>query len=92
MTAHHDLERPARNPLERVAVDIRDQVAESIDSKHLTAYHVLKAMGLPTHRTQNSLRFSLGMYSTDAEVDFVVSILPRLVEKLRSLTRRTVNA
>jgi hypothetical protein len=32
------------------------------------------------------------MYSTDAEVDFVVSILPRLVDKLRSLTRRTVNA
>ena len=44
-------------------------------------------MGLPTHRTQNSLRFSLGMFSTEAEVDRVVEVLPRLVEKLRGLTR-----
>jgi len=50
--------------------------------------HVLKAMGLPTHRTQNSLRFSLGLFSTEDEVDFTVAILPRLVEKLRGLTSR----
>jgi cysteine sulfinate desulfinase/cysteine desulfurase-like protein len=45
-------------------------------------------MGFPAHRTQNSLRFSLGLFSTDAEVDHVVSILPRLVERLRGLTRK----
>ena len=33
--------------------------------------------------TQNSLRFSLGLFSTDAEVDRVIDVLPRLVEKLR---------
>src|SRR6185503_18648846 len=36
MTAHHDLERPAGDSLERATVDVRDQVAESIDAKHLT--------------------------------------------------------
>ena len=45
-------------------------------------------MGLPAHRTQNSMRFSLGLFSTEAEVDRVVEVLPRLVEKLRGLTRR----
>ena len=50
--------------------------------------HVLKAMGFPVHRTQNSLRFSLGMYSTDEEVDRVVAVLPALVEKLRGLTKK----
>jgi cysteine desulfurase len=50
---------------------------------------VLRAMGLPTHRTQNSLRFSLGMFSTAEEVDRVIDVLPRLVEKLRSLTRKS---
>jgi cysteine desulfurase len=45
-------------------------------------------MGLPVHRTQNSLRFSLGAFSTEAEVDRVVDVLPRLVEKLRRLTRK----
>ena len=54
--------------------------------------HVLKAMGLPSHRTQNSLRFSLGMFSTQEEVDRVVEVLPRLVEKLRGLTRKPVTA
>ena len=50
--------------------------------------HVLRAMGLAAHRTQNSLRFSLGMFSTEAEVDRVIEVMPRLVEKLRGLTRR----
>jgi cysteine desulfurase len=52
--------------------------------------HVLRAMGFPAHRTQNSLRFSLGMFSTDADVDRVVAVLPGLVEKLRKLTRKAV--
>ena len=54
--------------------------------------HVLRAMGFPAHRTQSSLRFSLGMLSTDAEVDCVVALLPAIVEKLRALTRKTVSA
>jgi cysteine sulfinate desulfinase/cysteine desulfurase-like protein len=49
-------------------------------------------MGLPSHRTQNSLRFSLGLLSTDAEVDRVVDVLPRLVEKLRGLSQRPAGA
>jgi cysteine desulfurase len=49
---------------------------------------VLRAMGLATHRTQNSLRFSLGLFSTVEEVDRVVALLPAIVDKLRALTRR----
>src|SRR4029453_4185531 len=52
--------------------------------------HVLKAMGLPAHRTQNSIRFSLGAANTEAEVDRVVAVLPGVVGKLRSLTRTPV--
>jgi cysteine sulfinate desulfinase/cysteine desulfurase-like protein len=47
-------------------------------------------MGFPAHRTQNSLRFSLGMFSIGADVDRVVAVLPGLVEKLRKLTRKAV--
>jgi cysteine desulfurase len=54
--------------------------------------HVLKAMGLPTHRTQNSIRFSLGEANTDADVDRVIAVLPGIVDKLRSLTRAPVRA
>jgi cysteine desulfurase len=48
--------------------------------------HVLKAMGLPHHRTLSSIRFSFGASNTDADVDQVLAVLPRLVEKLRSLS------
>jgi cysteine desulfurase len=54
--------------------------------------HVLKAMGFPPHRTQNSIRFSLGAANTDADVDRVIAVLPGIVEKLRSLTRTPVRA
>jgi cysteine desulfurase len=44
-------------------------------------------MGFPAHRTQNSIRFSLGSANTEAEIDRVIAVLPGIVEKLRSLTR-----
>jgi cysteine desulfurase len=74
--------------LEGVAVS----TGSACSSGTLEPSHVLRAMGLPMHRTQNSLRFSLGMFSTEAEVDRVVEVLPRLVEKLRGLTQKPVGA
>jgi cysteine desulfurase len=69
--------------LEGVAVS----TGSACSSGTLEPSHVLRAMGLPTPRTQNSIRLSLGAGNTEAEVDFVVSKLPGIVEKLRSLTR-----
>jgi cysteine desulfurase len=70
--------------LEGIAVS----TGSACSSGTLEPSHVLRAMGLPAHRTQNSLRFSLGMFSTEEEVDRVVEVLPRLVEKLRGLSRK----
>jgi cysteine desulfurase len=70
--------------LEGVAVS----TGSACSSGTLEPSHVLRAMGLSAHRAQNSLRFSLGMFSTEAEVDRVIAVLPGLVEKLRSLTRK----
>ncbi|HVG55374.1 MAG TPA: IscS subfamily cysteine desulfurase [Vicinamibacterales bacterium] len=49
--------------------------------------HVLKAMGFPPHRAQNSIRFSLGAANTEADIQRVIEVLPGVVDKLRSLTR-----
>lgn len=68
--------------LEGVAVS----TGSACSSGTLEPSHVLRAMGLPTPRTQNSIRMSLGAGNTEAEVDFVVLKLPPIVEKLRSLT------
>ncbi len=74
--------------LEGIAVS----TGSACSSGTLEPSHVLKAMGFPVHRTQNSLRFSLGLFSTAEEVERVIAALPRLVEKLRSLTRGSVGA
>ncbi|OFW36187.1 MAG: cysteine desulfurase NifS [Acidobacteria bacterium RIFCSPLOWO2_12_FULL_67_14] len=74
--------------LEGVAVS----TGSACSSGTLEPSHVLKAMGLPAHRTQNSIRFSLGAANTEEEIDRVVAILPGLVDKLRSLTRVPVRA
>ena len=74
--------------LEGVAVS----TGSACSSGTLEPSHVLKAMGLPSPRTQNSIRLSLGAGNTDAEVDYVVSKLPAIVEKLRSLTGARVRS
>ena len=74
--------------LEGIAVS----TGSACSSGTLEPSHVLRAMGLSTHRTQNSLRFSLGQFSTEAEVQQVLDVLPRLVEKLRSLTKSVAAA
>jgi cysteine desulfurase len=73
--------------LEGIAVS----TGSACSSGTLEPSHVLKAMGFSAHRTQNSLRFSLGLFSTEEEVDRVVSVLPGIVEKLRGLTRKPVS-
>ena len=74
--------------LEGIAVS----TGSACSSGTLEPSHVLRAMGFSAHRTQNSLRFSLGQFSTDAEVQQVLDVLPRLVEKLRGLTKSTAAA
>jgi len=73
-----------------IALDL-DGIAVSTGSAcssgTLEPSHVLKAMGFSAHRAQNSIRFSLGAMNTEAEIDRVIEVLPRIVEKLRSLTR-----
>jgi len=48
--------------------------------------HVLKAMGLSNERARASLRFSFGRMNSAADIQQVCSILPGVVEKLRSLS------
>ena len=69
--------------LEGVAVS----TGSACSSGTLEPSHVLRAMGLPTHRTQNSIRLSLGAGNTDEQVDYLVAKLPAVVDKLRSVMR-----
>lgn len=70
--------------LEGVAVS----TGSACSSGTLEPSHVLRAMGFSPHRTQNSIRFSLGLGNTEAEVDYVVRVLPGIVAKLRGVSGR----
>jgi cysteine desulfurase len=52
----------------------------------LKASHVLKAMGSPEGSAVGTIRFSLGRENTDADVDYVLEVLPELVHRLRLST------
>jgi cysteine desulfurase len=45
--------------------------------------HVLMAMGCDVARARGSIRFSLGRYNTETEVDYVLNHLPGIISKLR---------
>ena len=48
--------------------------------------HVLTAMGLKPSLARGALRFSLGVYNTEADVDRLLDKLPPIIDKLRAET------
>ena len=48
--------------------------------------HVLMAIGLSHEVSHGSLRVSLGRFNTEEEVDYIIETLPKVVEKLRSMS------
>ena len=69
--------------LEGVAVS----TGSACSSGTLEPSHVLRAMGLTPRRAQSSIRFSLGLGNTAADVERVLDVLPPLVARLRALSR-----
>ncbi len=55
-------------------------------SGSLDPSHVLLAIGLPHEIAHGSLRLSLGNGNTDADVDYVLKVLPGIVETLRAMS------
>jgi len=56
--------------------------------------HVLMAMGISPARARGCVRFSLGIYSTDADVDLLLEHLPGIISKLRAMSpneRKSLN-
>ncbi|RAI16045.1 MAG: cysteine desulfurase NifS [Candidatus Melainabacteria bacterium] len=51
-------------------------------SGSLEPSHVLRAMGIPFTSLHGSVRFSLSRFTTEDEIDYVLSVLPDAIEKL----------
>lgn len=60
-------------------------------SASLEPSHVLLAIGIPKEVAHGSLRISLGRYTTNEDVDYVIKILPKIVERLRKISAVKIN-
>lgn len=55
-------------------------------SGSLEPSHVLRAMNVPFTSAHGSIRFSLSIYNTDAEIDFIMEKLPPIIARLRDMS------
>lgn len=55
-------------------------------SSSLEPSHVLLAIGLSPEIAHGSLRFTLGRYTKESDIEYVLKVLPRVVKKLRSMS------
>jgi len=55
-------------------------------SGSLEPSHVMRAMGIPYTAAHGTTRFSLSRYTTEAEIDRVIEVVPEIVAQLRRLS------
>jgi cysteine desulfurase len=55
-------------------------------SGSLEPSHVLMAMGVPFTYAHGSVRFSLSKYTTEAEIDYTLQVVPEVIQNLRELS------
>jgi cysteine desulfurase len=55
-------------------------------SGSLEPSHVLRAMGVPFTAAHGSIRFSLSVYNTEEEIDFVLDKMPKIIANLREMS------
>lgn len=65
---------------------IAASTGSACSSKNLEPSHVLIALGLSPKQAHGSIRFSLGKYTTQQEIEKVIEVLPQIVERLRKIS------
>ncbi|NQV90804.1 aminotransferase class V-fold PLP-dependent enzyme [Candidatus Uhrbacteria bacterium] len=73
------------------AVGVYTSTGSACTSASLDPSHVILALGLPYEVAHGSIRFSLGAETTQEDVEYVLEVLPPLVEKLRALSPVSVD-
>lgn len=66
------------------AEGIAVSTGSACNSANKRGSHVLEAMNIPYSRAMGSIRFSLGRFNTNEEIDHVLSVLPGLISSIRA--------
>jgi cysteine sulfinate desulfinase/cysteine desulfurase-like protein len=67
-------------------------LGSACNSKAMRPSHVLKAMGLTDEEAKGALVLTVGVPTTETEVDRAVEIIPPVAERLQRVTRLTARA
>ncbi len=65
---------------------IASSTGSACSSKSLEPSHVLIAIGLKHEQAHGSLRLTLGKYTAKSEIDYVLKVLPGIVNRLREIS------
>ena len=65
---------------------IAASTGSACSSRSLEPSHVLLAIGLKPEEAHGSLRLSLGKYSTEDDIEYILEVLPKAVERLRTIS------
>lgn len=65
---------------------VASSTGSACSSKSLEPSHVLMALGLTHEWAHGSLRLTLSRYNTEEEIDYVLEVLPKIVDKLRRIS------
>jgi len=65
---------------------IGSSTGSACSSKELKASHVLLALGLSHETAHASLRFTLGKYTTEQEINYVLKVLSKVIARLRKIS------
>ncbi len=55
-------------------------------SGSLEPSHVLRAMGVPFNYAHGSIRFSLGRFNRDEDIDVILEVMPKIIKHLREIS------
>lgn len=65
---------------------IAASTGSACSSEELKPSHVLLALGLKPQQAHGSLRLSLGRWTKEKEIDFVLKVLPEVIKNLREIS------
>ena len=68
--------------------DVAVSSGAACTSAHIEPSYVLKALGASDELAQSSIRFGIGRFSSEAEIDYVAAKVVSTVQQLRDLSRR----
>jgi cysteine desulfurase len=66
--------------------DVAVSSGSACTSSSLEPSYVLRALGVEEEMAHTSIRFGIGRFNTDEEVDYVIDLVARKVDKLREMS------